>query len=922
MLSFARSQGGDRIRETEDRREGGARRRRMLLAVVVLVALPVLVTQAGAALSLSNPPSFNFVNDENGADDQPGQKDLSAQAVATPAPGDLWVSWKWDVTAISGGNTGDGCALFDTNSNSKVNFAVCVTIAGSPTAQAATSPRVYTCGDGKVDRCTSTYAQVTPINTACATNTGSSDPFHNGQSDTQAICRVDLADVGGAGTANLINTCSYPSQEPTSAPSDCVLIPRDAFLKITKIASPNAGSFPFRLGLTTDATPPVVFTASGSESSQFIPIRSDRVYKVKEDVPGGWAIDTPAPSCTGASGTGSSNGSFSGDTISGIDASPDNQITCTFRDKQLTGAIRIVKQRAGTTTKLDGAHFSIGGITGDFVTGSDGTVCKDGLPFGSYSVTETQAPNGHNLDTTNPRTVEVSSSGTCASGAASVTFNDQLILGTVNIHKSKGGGGALEGATFTLYTDNGTIGGTRGGDDTATAKTCTTNSSGDCSITGVALGNYWVVETGTPAGYVTAADQTVEVGVGGSPGVGDSESLSFVDAIADGRIEVHKTGFGGADLQGATFTLYVDADPLTASFDPINDTSTSKTCTTGADGKCTITGVAPGRYWLRETTTPAGYDTADPVAVDVPLGSQPNVGATVQVPISDPVVPGTVSIHKTGLNGGDLPGATFTLYVNNSPLAGPRGAEDTATAKTCTTNGAGDCTISGVSPGNYWAVETTTPAGYDTAPDQAVVVDIGAAAHTGDTDSLTFHDPVVPGTVNITKTDDAGNELENAEFTLYTDASPFGGSRGAGDTITDPVKKCTTRDDGTCEITAVTPGKYWVVETVTPAHYETAADRAITVGLGAAAHVGATVPVSIIDRRKDRVVVLVCHEGTDTLYSRDVTVNGVTKQSLAAGSLTGDQQKALCDTGGASFGDIAGQPDVNALIELSKVNGG
>ena len=59
--------------------------------------------------------------------------------------------------------------------------------------------------------------------------------------------------------------------------------------------------------------------------------------------------------------------------------------------------------------------------------------------------------------------------------------------------------------------------------------------------------------------------------------------------------------------------------------------------------------------------------------------------------ISDPVVPGTVEIHKNGINGTDLPGATFTLYVNNAPLA-TRGAEDTITTKTCTTNASGDCT--------------------------------------------------------------------------------------------------------------------------------------------------------------------------------------------------------------------------------------
>ena len=126
----------------------GSKRRRNLRWLLPLVGLAAVLsvtvfTQAGgAALSLSNPPTFTFVNDENGADDQPGQKDLSAQAVAVPSPGDLWVAWKWDVTSLSGGNTGDACALFDTNTNSKVNFAICVTIQGNPATQASTSPRV------------------------------------------------------------------------------------------------------------------------------------------------------------------------------------------------------------------------------------------------------------------------------------------------------------------------------------------------------------------------------------------------------------------------------------------------------------------------------------------------------------------------------------------------------------------------------------------------------------------------------------------------------------------------------------------------------------------------------------------------------------------------------------------------------------
>ena len=62
--------------------------------------------------------------------------------------------------------------------------------------------------------------------------------------------------------------------------------------------------------------------------------------------------------------------------------------------------------------------------------------------------------------------------------------------------------------------------------------------------------------------------------------------------------------------------------------------------------------------------------------------------------------------------------------------------------------------------------------------------------------------------------------------------------------------------------------------------------------------------------------VIVCHEGTDTLFSRPVTVDGDTKPSLPAGSLSPTAQKALCDTGGASFGDISGHGTVTADVDL------
>ena len=889
----------------------------------MLLALPVFALQAWAGQTLPQPvptlAQFNVINDEGGADDQPGQKDLNLQGVYTPSPTDLWVLWQWNVTSLSGGNTGDACALFDTGTDGKVNTAVCVTIEKKPAVQAVVSPRVYNCGNGKVDRCTSTITPVATVQTNCATNTNANDPFHltgATSKDTQAICKIELADVAGGGTPKLVNTCSYPSQTPTSDPSDCVLVPRDAFLTINKTATPNNTGQQFTF--TTDAIGQFDCTITNSGSCGPTPIPSDKTFQVSEVVPANWAI-VGTPSCTNSTTT----QSFSGSTISNLKAASETTVTCSFTDERKTGAIKVIKQHSGTTDRLGGAVFSIGSFTGQTTAGSGadlGTVCKDGLPLGaSYDVTETSPPNGYASADPATQSVSLNTAGTCASGATVVTFNNPVVKGTINIHKEDGDGEDLPGATFTLYVNNAPLAGPRGtaAEDPITAFTCTTNGDGDCSIGQVPLGDYWVVETGVPNGYIKAADRAVNVALGTQPGQGDTDNLTFVDPAAAGTIVINKKrSNGGGSLPGATFTLYVNNLPL-AGPRGLNDTATSTTCTSNASGVCTMTDVLPGDYWLVETTTPAGYDTAPDTAVTMPLGSQAGTGATVELDITDPVVPGTVNIHKTGINGTALSGATFTLYVDNPTVGGTRTAADTITTKTCTTAaGTGDCSITGVAPGNYWVVETTTPNGYDTAPEQTVVVGTGAAAHVGDVDNLTFADPVVNGRVTITKTDDADNPLNGATFTLYVDNPTVGGTRTAADTIT--TKTCTTSGNGTCEITDVVPGNYWVVETSTPAHYVTAADQTVVVGIGGAPHVGDLDAKTFVNVRKDRVIVLVCHEGTNTLNSRDVTVNGDKKQSLSGASLTTAEEQELCELGGASYGDIGGKPDVNALIELSK----
>jgi len=95
-------------------------------------------------------------------------------------------------------------------------------------------------------------------------------------------------------------------------------------------------------------------------------------------------------------------------------------VTCTYVNNQQLGAIKITKTSSkGAHPGLAGAKFSItkGGtaISGSpFTSGADGTVCVDGLTFGDYSVTETQAPTGYVIDDTTAHTVTVDTNTTCA----------------------------------------------------------------------------------------------------------------------------------------------------------------------------------------------------------------------------------------------------------------------------------------------------------------------------------------------------------------------------------------------------------------------------------------------------------------------------------------------------------------------------
>ena len=719
----------------------------------------------------------------------------------------------------------------------------------------------------------------------------------------------------------------------------------------------------------------------------------------------------------------------------GLGSSPgtgDVENMPTFTDPYAPATIKVLK-KDGSANPLGGAGFTLyqGSSTSGTVLGTCTTdATTGGCSLGNVNITqgstftlaETTTPNGYTTAASQTFTV----TWTTASQTVTKTFTDSPVPGTITIQKNDANGAALQGAVFGLYTDDGTT--VTGGDSTinpdsddhavmsgGSPVTCTTNASGQCSFTNVALGSYRVFETATPAGYQTAMSQTATIGLGPSANTGATLPLTFTDPYATATINVTKVDASNNPLAGATFTLYQgtstsgtvlkscttdstggcslgsvnvtqgtkftvaetqapdgysaglpqtitviwsnvtqtipvsftdtpvagtitiqkndannkalagavfglytdDGSPVSggdSTINPDNDdhavmsSGSPVTCTTNGAGQCSFTNVALGSYTVFETATPAGYQTATAQTVTIGLGGSAGTGQTVPLTFTDPYAPADITIIKQDPSGNAVAGAGFTLYQGDSTSGTVLGS--------CTTDATGDCDLGNVNVTqgtDFTVAETTTPNGYTTAASQTITV---VWLNTPQTVPVTFTDVPVPGTINVQKFDDASpaNPLNGATFTLYKEPSsePSGDSATVPDTDDTPVTiggnaaTCTTAG-GVCSIANVPLGKYVLFETTTPTGYQTAPAQDVTIALGPAANTGDTETLTFTDPRLHKEIVLVCSEGTNTLDSSSVTVDGgATQQSLDQGATlpTGVTEAKLCGLGGATKSDL------------------
>lgn len=258
------------------------------------------------------------------------------------------------------------------------------------------------------------------------------------------------------------------------------------------------------------------------------------------------------------------------------------------------GEISIQKKDSLDGAALAGAEFTIyqeDGVTpvkdytpATVTTDAQGKASFPNLPYGTYVIKETKAPENY-AEPEFSQTVVVTEENPVITLDVENTLIEEY--GKVSVTKvdSADHSIVLEGAEFTIYNAQGEA-----------VKTITTDSSGIASAV-LPYGSYTMKETKAPEGYELSDEEYTFT-------ISETENLLSYTAentlVTSASIRVYKTDNSKKKkpLKGAVFTLYKD------------DKKVAKG-TTDKNGYLVFTDLTAGTYVIKETKAPKGYKISD-----------------------------------------------------------------------------------------------------------------------------------------------------------------------------------------------------------------------------------------------------------------------------------------------------------------------
>ena len=487
----------------------------------------------------------------------------------------------------------------------------------------------------------------------------------------------------------------------------------------------------------------------------------------------------------------------------------DGLLTLTLKNSRIYGGLTIEKTDGKDGSALAGAEFTVAGSDDTPLTfiknngryeaatgeGASSTIATDangkayitGLKFGNYTVKETKAPEGYVLKG-DRHSIAISRQQT------EVTLrlkNDKAMYKVTAIkHDAGENGKLLVGAEFTLYSAEGAV----------VAKAVTGYDG--TAVFEVPEGKYKLIETRAPAGYQLSGDFVREITVNAMQDSVGEFKYTFNNEKTSYSIEIHKHDSEDKQkkLAGAEFAV-TDSRGFT------------KTVTTDASGKASITELPYDDYTIREIKAPKGYALSDK---EYSVKKTELVhGSPVVIEAANKYILGSVTIKKVDHENPEklLEGAKFNVTDENGSLLKWKAEGDVYTPdeRGSSVITAGRVTLRDLPEGTYTLTEIDAPSGY-------AILD-GSRAFTITEANMTapleikVENLLRRTAVGFIKVDKNNKELRlaGAEFTLY---------RMNGEKQGEVVATGVTNNNGLVTFTELTMGSYRAKETKAPKGYK------------------------------------------------------------------------------------------------------
>ena len=415
----------------------------------------------------------------------------------------------------------------------------------------------------------------------------------------------------------------------------------------------------------------------------------------------------------------------------------------------------------------------------EFITDERGEIFVSGLLWGTYYLSETNAPKG--IVGIKDQIVKVDAEN--HNKTIELKLENRSEKGKIEFTKTDGAGNGLAGAVFKLklVEKSGTA------YSTVEQMYAISDDEGRVSFEDVPYGVYELTEVIAPEGYVRSND-TYYVSIGGAVAEGkkiDSVPNPWTNSRTEKEFTVKKVSADGGELlNGAVFQV-LDEDN-----NPIEDKIIT---TNGGSGKITL---PLGRYYLKETVAPEGYELNEEL---IPFEVTTNGRNTVTVKNTPKT--GSLTIKKTDEGENPLLGAEFKIYamgdaVRENPIY------------TLITDSSGKAVKTGIPYGSYVAIESRAPEGYE-RDDTEHTFDIPQKNEDGTVSAdirISVKNTKSRYALSIEKRDinDENKKLANTKFAV----------RGGGF-----YAEVETGADGTVTVEVPAAGEYSITEIAPPVGY-------------------------------------------------------------------------------------------------------